>query len=77
MDVCEILEGDMLKAEVRRLLERRKEEAGNEEIKEIQGKLSCLIEEYRAQDLSIKELGNALKILYDAYRGEEDEKVVY
>jgi len=71
MDVGEILEGDMLKAEVKRLLKRRKEEASDEEIKEIQEKLLCLIEKYRAQDLSIKELGNALKILYDAYRGEE------
>jgi len=71
MDVNEILEGDMLKAEVRRLLKRRKEGASDEETKEIQGKLLCLIEKYQAQSLSIKELGNALKILYDAYRGEE------
>jgi len=71
MDVSEILESDMLKAEVRRLLKRRKEEASDEEIKEIQEKLLCLIEKYEAQSLSAKELGNALKILYDAYRGEE------
>jgi len=71
MNVSEILEGDMLKTEVRRLLKRRKEEANDEEIKEIQGKLLCLIEKYKAQDLPIKELGSALKILYDAYRGEE------
>ena len=71
MNVSEILESDMLKTEVRRLLKRRKEEANDEEIKEIQGKLLCLIEKYKAQDLPIKELGSALKILYDAYRGEE------
>jgi len=71
MDVSEILEGDMLKAEVRRLLKRRKEGASDEEIKEIQGKIMCLIEKYKAQDFSIKELGSALKVLYDAYRGEE------
>ncbi|MCW7078437.1 MAG: type III-B CRISPR-associated protein Cas10/Cmr2 [Canidatus Methanoxibalbensis ujae] len=70
MDVSEILEGDMLGAEVRRLLKRRKEEAGDEEIKEIQGKIMCLIEKYD-QNLSVKELGNALKILYDAYGGAE------
>jgi len=65
------LEGDMLGAEVRRLLKRRKEEASDEEIKEIQGKIMCLIEKYKAQDFSIKELGSALKVLYDAYRGDE------
>ncbi len=70
MDVSEILEGDMLGAEVRRLLKRRKEEASDEEIKEIQGKIMCLIEKYD-QNLSVKELGNALKILYDAYGGAE------
>jgi len=71
MEVSEILKGDMLGAEVRRLLKRRKEEAEDEEIKEIQGRLLCLIKKYEAHDLSAKELGNALKILYDAYRGEE------
>jgi len=71
MNVNEILDGDMLKAEIRRLLKRRKEEASEEEIKEIQGKLSCLIEKYDVQGLSAKELGYAIKILFDAYRGEE------
>ena len=71
MDVSETLEGDMLKAEIRRLLKRRREEASDEEMKEIQRKLLCLIEKYKTQGLSAKELGNALKILYDAYRGEE------
>jgi len=71
IDVSDVLKGDMLKAEVRRLLERRREKAKDEELREINGKLCCLIEKYEAQGLSAKELGNAIKILYDAYRGEE------
>lgn len=71
IEVSEVLKGDMLKAEVKRLLKRRREEANDEEIKEIQRKLCCLIEKYDAQGLKPKEFGNALKIIYDAYRGEE------
>jgi len=40
-------------------------------MKEIQGKLLRLIEKYETQGLSIKELAYAIKILFDAYRGEE------
>ncbi|MCD6448426.1 MAG: type III-B CRISPR-associated protein Cas10/Cmr2 [Thermoplasmata archaeon] len=72
MDVAEILEGDMLKAETKRLLRRRKaEKMSDDEIEKLQEKLLHLIEKYWSQDFSIKELGIALKILYDAYRGEE------
>jgi len=71
VNVSEVLDGDMLKAEIRRLLKRRKEEANDEEMKEIQGKLLRLIEKYETQGLSIKELAYAIKILFDAYRGEE------
>ena len=72
IEVSEVLKGDMLKAEVKRLLKRRREETNDEEIKEIQGKLCCLIEKYDAQGLKPRELGNALKIIYDAYRGEAE-----
>lgn len=71
MDSCDFLSGDMLKAEVRRLLKRRKEKASDDEVREIQGRILCLIEKYDAQSLPSKELVKALKILYDAYRGEE------
>jgi len=72
IEVSEVLKGDMLKAEVKRLLKRRREEANGEEIKEMQGRLCCLIEKYDAQGLKPKDLGNALKIIYDAYRGEAE-----
>jgi len=71
INAIEILEGDMLKAEAKRLLNRRREKATKDEIKEIEGKLLCLIEKYSAQDLQVKEIGNALKILYNVYKSEE------
>jgi len=74
LKVSEILKDvkdDMLKAEVRRLLNRRREKASDAEIKEIEGKLICLIDKYHAQGFKFNEVGKALKILFDAYRGEE------
>lgn len=71
LDVSEFLEGNMLKAEVRRLLSRRKEKASDAEIKEIERKLLCVIDKYSAHGFKFNEAGKALKILFDAYRGEE------
>jgi len=71
LKVSEFLEGDMLKAEVRRLLNRRREKASDAELKEIEGKLLCVIDKYSAHGFRFNEVGKALKILFDAYRGEE------
>ncbi len=73
LGILEILDGDMLKAETKRLLKRRKtEKATNEEINDICGKILCLIEKYKENNLPIEDIGKVLKILYDAYRGEEE-----
>ena len=73
LGVLEILDGEMLKAETRRLLRRRKtEKATNEEINDICGRVLCLIEKYKAHNLPIEDVGKILKILYDAYRGGEE-----
>ena len=73
LEVIEILDGDMLKAETKRLLKRRKtEKATNEEISDICGKIFCLVEKYKENNLPIEDVGKILKILYDAYRGEEE-----
>lgn len=71
--VIEVLDQeDMLKAEVRRLLKRRKaEKATDDEINDIFGKIICLIDKYKSRSLPIEDIGKGLKILYDAYRGEE------
>lgn len=72
LEIIKILEGDMLRAEVKRLLKRRKtEKATNEEINELCGRIICLIEKYKENNLPIDDIGKMLKILYDAYRGEE------
>ncbi len=72
MEDTRILSGDMLHAEVKRLLKRRKEKnVGEEEITEIYGKFSCLIRKYSANKFNIRELANMIKILCDAMRGEE------
>ncbi|MDH7477713.1 MAG: type III-B CRISPR-associated protein Cas10/Cmr2 [Candidatus Bathyarchaeota archaeon] len=70
MDASRTLNGDMLKAEIKRLLKRRKtEKATDEEISGIYGEIACLIDKYQAKELPIEDVGKALKILYDAYRG--------
>ncbi|MEM3522367.1 MAG: type III-B CRISPR-associated protein Cas10/Cmr2 [Candidatus Bathyarchaeia archaeon] len=71
MNVSEVLDGEKLNAEIKRLLKRRMKNATEGEIKEIQENLSRLIEKYSARELSIKEVGRALKILYEAYKSEE------
>ena len=71
-DIKILKEEYMLKSEVKRLLKRRKtEKATNEEINDILGKVLCLIDKYKSSNLPVEDIGNALKILYDAYRGEE------
>lgn len=71
MEAFRVLKGDMLKAEIKRLLKRRKtEKATDEEVKEICGKITCLISKYEMNGLAIEDVGKALKILHDAYRGE-------
>jgi len=73
LEIIKILDGDILKAETRRLLKRRKtEKATYDEINDIIGKIICLIEKYKESVLPIEDVGKVLKILYDAYRGEEE-----
>jgi len=70
LEVTKILSGEMLEAETRRLLKRRAEKASDEEINDICGRILCLIEKYKGHNLPVEDIGKALKILYDAYRGE-------
>jgi len=73
MEVVELLESneEMLKAEVERLLRRRVENATKEEINAIEGKILCLIDKASSNGIEIKEVPKAIKIIYDALRGEE------
>jgi len=71
-DIKILKEENVLKSEVKRLLKRRKtEKVTDEEIGNILGKILCLIDKYKSNNLLGEDMGNALKILYDAYRGEE------
>jgi len=71
MDTLRILTGDMAKAEIKRILGRRKtEKSSSGEISEIHGKMACLVDKYEANKLPPRDIGVALKILYDAYVGE-------
>ncbi len=73
LEVVKILDGEVLKAETRRLLKRRKtKKATDEEINDISGRILCLIEKYKENNLPIEDVGKVLKILYDAYRGGEE-----
>lgn len=72
MKTIQILNGELLKAEVKRLLKRRKtEKATDKDIDNIRDKIICLIEKYKENNLPIGDIGRAIKILFDAQRGEE------
>jgi len=72
LEATKFLDGEMLKAETKRFLKRRKsEEATDEEINNTCEKILCLIEKYKSYGLPIEDIGKILKILYDAYKGEE------
>ncbi len=72
MNILEFLDGEMLKSDVKRLLMRKKtDKASEQDISEVHRKLCALIDKYVNQGIELKNLGKALKILYDAYRGEE------
>jgi len=71
LEAVKILSGEMLSAEIKRLLNRRKSEnASNELIAELHGRIMCLAERYEANGLEVTELANALKINHDALRGD-------
>ncbi|MHA1363060.1 MAG: type III-B CRISPR-associated protein Cas10/Cmr2 [Candidatus Freyarchaeota archaeon] len=73
LDATRILSGDKLKAEVKRILSRRKvKEATAGEIDLIHGWISNAIDNYEEYGLPVEDIGKTLKILYDAYRGEAE-----
>ncbi len=68
----EFLDGEMLKSDTKRLLMRKKGSSTTEkEINEIYEKLCSLMDKYEKEGIPLQDLGNALRILYEAYRGEE------
>lgn len=69
MDVVRVLEGEMLISELGRLLKRRGQ--SKKKAIEIHGKISCLVEKFKAYNIKVEKLAYAIKILYDAMRGEE------
>ncbi len=79
MDVVRFLEGDMLKAEVKRLLKRRKNEnVADKEIEDIYSSICSLLkeykeaykEEYKEKVLLTEDIGKIIKMLFDAYKGD-------
>lgn len=68
-DVSRVLDGDKLLAETRRLLRRRSEDKAVAE--ETYARISYLLGKFKSHDFPVQELPQALKILYDAFRGEE------
>ena len=77
MQILKVLSGEPLKADIKRLLKRRKtDKASDEEINKMYGNIIYLIDKYEIisqsnENLSLENIGIILKILYDGYRGEK------